>query len=382
MAEKRYKYRLTNLITGIILSEVFFWVIYYLLVFGLESFNRSSSEKLVFKFPEALNYLFVIIPIGFLFIYHAFRYNQSIRKEKESVIKAYLLPVSGSLLFLRYFFFRNALAFLIIAMAQPVFGKKKSSGTTESLELVICLDISNSMNTLDISDEDSRLEIAKRAMIQLVNNLHGERIGICLFANNAFVQLPVTHDYGAAKLFIGEIESNMISSQGTNIDAALKTSVQMFSKARTAKGVILVTDGENHEADPGKVLAFMKEKDYKLSVLGIGTQKGGLVPKDPYRPELGYKKDALGRSVVSKINPSFLQKIASKAGGKAHTSSSEYPDLSPLLTEINHMKRSKIDNFEFDILEERYQVPLFLSILFWMAYILWLPGYKRLFSRS
>lgn len=378
MTKKKYTYNLVGLTTLIVAWEVIFWVLYYLLIFGLESFSGNTSEKLIFKSPGTLKYLFVIIPVIAVVIYHAVRHNRSVKKVSSKVAHSYLKPVSGSLLFLRYFFFRNAIAFLIIAMALPAFGSKKSSGTTENLELVICLDISSSMNAKDISDEDSRLEISKRAIVQLINNLHGERIGICLFANSAFVQLPITRDYGAAKLFVNDIETNMISSQGTNIDAALKTALQMFSKARTAKGIILVTDGENHEADPSEVLNLLKEKKIELSVLGIGTKKGGLIPKDPNRPELGYKSTASGRSVVSKLNTSFIQKIAAKAGGKAHTSSSAFPDLRPLLTEINQMKRTKIDNLEFDIKEDRYRVPLVISALFWLFFILWKPGYRNL----
>lgn len=378
MTKKKYTYNLVGLTTLIVAWEVIFWVLYYLLIFGLESFSGNTSEKLIFKSPGTLKNLFVIIPVIAVVIYHAVRHNRSVKKVSSKVAQSYLKPVSGSLLFLRYFFFRNAIAFLIIAMALPAFGSKKSSGTTENLELVICLDISSSMNAKDISDEDSRLEISKRAIVQLINNLHGERIGICLFANSAFVQLPITRDYGAAKLFVNDIETNMISSQGTNIDAALKTALQMFSKARTAKGVILVTDGENHEADPSEVLNLLKEKKIQLSVLGIGTKKGGLIPKDPNRPELGYKSTASGRSVVSKLNTSFIQKIAAKAEGKAHTSSSAFPDLRPLLTEINQMKRTKIDNLEFDIKEDRYRVPLVISALFWLFFILWKPGYRNL----
>jgi Ca-activated chloride channel family protein len=378
MTKKKYTYNLVGLTTLIVAWEVIFWVLYYLLIFGLESFSGNTSEKLIFKSPGTLKYLFVIIPVIAVVIYHAVRHNRSVKKVSSKVAQSYLKPVSGSLLFLSYFFFRNAIAFLIIAMALPAFGSKKSSGTTENLELVICLDISSSMNAKDISDEDSRLEISKRAIVQLINNLHGERIGICLFANSAFVQLPITRDYGAAKLFVNDIETNMISSQGTNIDAALKTALQMFSKARTAKGIILVTDGENHEVDPSEVLNLLKEKKIQLSVLGIGTKKGGLIPKDPNRPELGYKSTASGRSVVSKLNTSFIQKIAAKAEGKAHTSSSAFPDLRPLLTEINQMKRTKIDNLEFDIKEDRYRVPLVISALFWLFFILWKPGYRNL----
>lgn len=371
MTKGRITYHLWRILTSIIVWEVLFWILFYFITSLLGVFGSSSgTDKVVFKHPETLKLLFLLIPIAGIYLFNLYRYNKMTGNATRRIAGSYLSPVSSLRSFVRFFLFRNAFVLMVITMAQPAFGRKKVSGTSESMELVICLDISNSMNTRDISNDASRLDIAKRALIQLVNNLHGERIGICLFANNAFVQLPVTRDYGAAKLFINDIDTDMISSQGTNIDAALKTALQMFSKERIGKGIIIVTDGENHENDPSEVLKQLKEKKIQLSVLGIGTKKGGLVPKDADRPELGYKKNALGKSVVSKLNEKFIRDLAAKGNGYANITSSEFPDLSALLTQIKHMKRTKIDNLDFEIKEERYQVTLFLSILFWIAYFL------------
>jgi len=374
VSSKNYTYRLNWIIGAVILFEIIFWAIY---VFAIGSIGGAgkSSDSVMYKSPEIFNLTFLIPVIIGVYLFTIWRYNQVASKSNSRVIQSLLRPVSTMSSFLKYFFFRNAFVFLIIALAQPIYGKKKVSGTSESLELVVALDVSNSMNTKDISKELSRLDISKRALVQLINNLHGEKIGIALFANNAFVQLPLTRDYAAAKLFIQDIESNMISSQGTNIAEALEVSVDMFSKEKTTKGIILVTDGENHEANPDKILKEIKEKKVQLSVLGIGTKKGGLIPKNPHRPELGYKTNAVGKTIVSKLNPKFIQSIASKGGGKANISSSEFPNLSGLLTQITRMKRTKIDNLEFDIKEERYQIPLLISIIFWLAYILWSKQY-------
>lgn len=383
MDKNKYAYNLSGLISSIIITETVFWVLYYLISSSFGLFNEANStEQLMYKNPEALKALFLVILIAGVVIFNIIKHNSSTKNVEDRVARSYLKPISNWRIFWKYFFFRNAFVFLVLTMAQPVFGNKKVSGTTDSLELVVCLDISNSMNTKDISDDLSRLDISKRAMIQLLNNLHGERMGICLFANNAFVQLPITRDYGAAKLFINDIETDMMSSQGTNIDAALVTAKKMFSKDHSAKGIILVTDGENHEKDPTEVLNSIKTEKIQFSVLGIGTTKGGLIPKNPRRPELGYKTTSTGRSVVSKLNPQFIKNIASKGGGYANVSSSEFPDLSALLTQINQMKRAKIDNLEFDIKEERYQVTLMISLIFWIAYVLWSNNYKNLRRKS
>lgn len=380
MGKKSLTYNLSGIIFSLFTWEAIFWGLLYL---SKSIFlSNASGEVLVFRSPGAF-YLILLIPILILFFqYNLFKYNEQVGKAPERVAKSFFSPVSNIYSFFRFFFFRNAFAFLIIALAQPCYGKKKVAATTESLELVICLDISNSMNARDISKDISRLDIAKRAINQLINKLHGEKIGLCLFANEAFVQLPITRDYGAAKLFVNDIESTMISSQGTNINAALTTAKNMFSKEKVTKGIILITDGENHEQNPDKILTDIKENKIQLSVLGIGTKKGGLIPKDPDRPELGYKSNSVGRSVVSKLNENFIKDIATKGGGYANIASTEYPDLSALLTQINQMKRTKIDTLEFDIQEERYGIPLIISIGFLFVFWLWSNQYQNLFAKK
>ncbi len=382
MSNKKYTYRIPLIAAGIIIWEVLFWGIALLLVNGLGIFNSSlSGERFIFKQPSALHGLWLLIPIIAVYMFNVVMNNRMAWKAKKHVLQSFLKPVSSMSSFMKFFFFRNAFVFMVIALAQPVFGTKKVKGTAESLELVVALDISNSMNARDISDDASRLEISKRAIIQLINNLHGEKIGICLFANSAFVQLPVTQDYGAAKLFIDDIETSMISSQGTNINQALQVSATMFSKEKTTKGIILITDGENHEENPTETLKKIRGSKIQLSVLGIGTKKGGLIPKNPKRPELGYKTNAVGKTVVSKLNEKFIRKIAQQGGGQATISSDEFPNLSALLTQITQMKRTKIDTLEFDIKQERYRIPLFLSIICWIAFLLWSRQYFGFLDR-
>ncbi|MCJ8291912.1 MAG: VWA domain-containing protein [Crocinitomicaceae bacterium] len=381
MIKHKFTYRLKLILTGVLVWEVIFWLLYILLTNSLGWFGNVSSDKLGYIFPSAFYLLIVMIPVLGIFIFNLLRTNKIAASASVRVAQSFLRPVSSMSAFLKFFFFRNAIILLIIAISQPVYGTKKVKGTSESLELVVALDISNSMNTRDISADFSRLDISKRALIQLINNLHGEKIGISLFANNAFVHLPITSDYGAAKLFIEDIETSMISSQGTNIGMALGISSKMFSKQKTTKGIILITDGEDHEGSLDRSIKDLKEKNLQLSILGIGTKKGGLIPKNPYRPNLGYKTDARGKTVVSKLNEAFIQKLATQTGGTATVSSSEFPDLSALLTEINQMKRTKIDTLDFDIKQQRYQVPLFLAILFWLAFLLWSKNYVGLLDK-
>lgn len=367
-----FTYRLGLIFISVLVWEILFWIVFVLLlyVFGFID-GDSTGNHLAFRYPIFLSLNLVLIPIIGLYFYNANRSNKLVKNTPEKVHQYLLIPVSSFYSFLKYFFYRNAIVFLILAMAQPIYGNKKVAGSVESLELVVALDISNSMNTKDIDKEFSRLDISKRALIQLVNGLHGEKLGICVFAGGAYVQLPLTSDYHAAKMFINEIETEMISNQGTNISQALKTSIKMFSEAKTTKGIILVTDGENHEENPDEVIALINDKNIQVCVLGIGTVLGGLIPNSPDRPELGYKVSPHGEKIISKINQTLIQELASKTHGYAMISSDPFPDFSNLLTQINHMKRTKIDNLEFNVLESRYQVPLFFAIIFWILFIVW-----------
>ena len=372
MSKSKFTYRIGIIIRGILIWEIIFWILLLAILYFFGFFEaKSIGDQVAFKNSGYLWLNCLLIPLLSLYVYSLTRTNL-IAKQVAPTVQQYLLqPVSTFHSFLRYFFFRNAFVFLIFAMAQPIYGNKKIGGTVKTMELIVALDISNSMNTKDLTSDFSRLDIAKRALIELVNNLHGEKLGISIFAGGAYVQLPLTSDYYAAKMFINEIESSMISNQGTDISQALTTSVSMFSEANTTKGIILVTDGENHEESPNEILQKILDDNIQLCVLGIGSVQGGLIPKNPDRPELGYKRDQNGVQIESKVDRKFIHQIASKAHGYSTFCTDPFPNLVGLLTQINHMKRSKIDNLEFNVKDNRYQVPLLLSFVFWVLFCLW-----------
>lgn len=370
MSRKQYTYRFSHLLIGAFITELVFWLLLYVVlsIFGYFD-NDGSGKQIDFRFQDATWLFILIIPFWLVQFYSLRRANLLVYSVGKTVQKHIFSPVSTRYTLIKAFLFRFFMGALILAMAQPVFGTKKVSRTMESLELVVCLDISNSMNTCDIEEKNSRLDISKRALIELINNLHGEKLGLCVFANEAFVQLPLTIDYHAAKMYINEVETSMLSNQGTNIKAAIETAENMFSKEKTSKALLIVTDGENHEEDPSEVLKLLREKEIQLSVLGVGTEKGGLVPKNPERPELGFLSTSLGTSVLSKVNPVFIKKIASLGGGTASISDSRFPNLSRFLTHFNQMKRTKIPQMEFDIKENRYQVPLVIALIFMVLFL-------------
>jgi Ca-activated chloride channel family protein len=371
MDKRLFTYRIPLILTGILIWEFIFWITFFgfLLMLGYFSYSNIGPQ-MGFKNEGALPFLLLILPLNLVFLWFISGKNKRFSAIGNSHIQSIILsPISSLQAFLKYFFFRNTVAFVILAMAQPVFGTKKVTGTVESLELIVTLDISTSMNVKDIDDKVSRLGIAKRAMAQLINNLHGEKLGVVVFAGDAFAQLPLTMDYDAAKMFVGEIETGMISNQGTNIASALQVAQKMFTKTKSSRAIILISDAEDHEGGIDVFLRQLKEKEIELSVLGLGTANGGLIPNNPDQPEFGYKLSPAGTPIVSKMNPDLVKSLAAKSSGTYLISESAYPDLTTLLENLKRMKRTKVKTISFDVKQNIYQFPLLLAIISWILFL-------------
>jgi Ca-activated chloride channel family protein len=371
MDKRLFTYRIPLILTGILIWEFIFWISFFGFLLMMGYFSHSNiGPQMGFKNEDALPFLCLILPLNLIFIWFIFWKNKRFNSIGNSHIQSFMLSSISSLqAFLKFFFFRNTVAFVILAMAQPVFGTKKVTGTIESLELIVALDISTSMNVKDIDDKVSRLGIAKRAMVQLINNLHGEKLGVVVFAGDAFAQLPLTMDYDAAKMFVGEIETGMISNQGTNIASALQVAQKMFTKTKSSRAIILISDAEDHEGGIDVFLRQLKEKEIELSVLGLGTANGGLIPNNPDQPEFGYKLSPAGTPIVSKMNPDLVKSLAAKSSGTYLISESPYPDLTTLLENLKRMKRTKVKTISFDVKQNIYQFPLLLAIISWILFL-------------
>lgn len=360
-----------GLIRKIVILELVFWVAILLFYFFLNNLDKSENEAFGFKNQSALWLLILTIPIAVIYISLLNKTHNKLQDLKIENTSLILKTPHIKERFLQYFFFRNAIVFLVFTISQPYLGTKKETTFGKNLELVLCLDVSNSMNAKDISGNVSRLEVAKRSINQLINKLSGERIGVAIFAENAYVQLPLTNDYGTAKMFINEIQTDMVSDQGTNIKGALETAFEMFSPDKTSKSVLLITDGENHLEEPDAFIQKLKENDVSVNVIGIGSESGGLVPEDANRPELGNKMDENGSPVLSKLNVQMIKNIANQSGGTALITSEPFPDITSILTEINQMKTGKVRDLQLDVKNNLYHIPLLLTLIFLIFIQIW-----------
>lgn len=352
---------------NILLAEFIFWGILLLSYTFIDySVDKSNSELFVFRKPEILFLLLGIIPIHLIYLRKASRISDLTEGISRSM---YRQPYDYKLKLLGHMFFTRVIAFLVLALAQPSIGKEKVAGTIKSLELVVCLDVSNSMNVKDMDGTESRLGACKRAMNDLINHLSGEKIGVCVFAGASFVQLPLTTDYEAAKLFSGEINTNLISQQGTNISNALETAEKMFSLVNGGKAILLITDGEDHDGNAIKSVHSLVDRTIELHVLGVGSKNGGALLVDAQRPELGYRKSDKGQVLISKVNPQLIEKLAKEANGSFLLSSSAYPSVEQLLTEINHLQRINLRDLVFEVRSNNYRIPLGAALLCFLALI-------------
>lgn len=354
------KFWLFSLAFELILALIILLIIYLI---GYFESKQNAENQLLFEYPLAFYLLFLLTLFYFLQYRAMKRRNFMVSSLANPNLQSFLFrQVSTNRIIIEFFLYKAILVFVVLTLARPVFGKKKQNALASNLELVICLDVSNSMNTKDVEGV-SRLEASKRALVQLVNKLSGERIGICVFAGSAFVQLPLTLDYHAAKLFVQEIETDIITSQGTEINEALKISNEMFTKLKTSKGIFLLTDGEDHVGVEDSIIGVLRDKKVEISILGIGSQNGGPVPIDTKRPGLGYKKTSDGKQVISKLNQDFIKDLAEQLNGNASVTNQAFPNVNEVLTEINQMKKGNSRNLEIEISETWYQVPLFMALL-------------------
>ena len=263
-----------------------------------------------FATPEYL-YLLLFIPLAIV-IYHYACYirRRRLRRYGDPELTARLIPAySTTRSSVVFWISLLALALVIFALARPRYGKGKTTVTTKGVEMVVALDISNSMLADDIYP--NRLEKAKRLISRIINSTGENKVALIVFAGDAFVQLPITNDFISAKMFLESITPALIARQGTDIGAAINLATKSFTpNEKIGKAVIIITDGENHEGGAEEAAMHAAEKGINVYVLGVGTEKGGRIPVDGKND---YIRDKDGFVVVSKLNEDMANRIA-KAG--------------------------------------------------------------------
>ena len=265
-----------------------------------------------FANPEYL-YLLILLPvIVLLFIYSIYRRNKDIKSYGDPQLLKALIPSYTSMRsHFTFWFSLVALMLMIFVLARPQFGAKKETVTTRGVEVVVALDISNSMLADDITP--SRLDKAKRLISRIINKSSENKVALIVFAGDAFVQLPITNDFISAKMFLESISPRLIDRQGTDIASAINLAAKSFTpNDKVGKAIVIITDGENHEGGAEEAARMAAEKGMHVFVLGIGTEKGGRIPLSGKNEFL---RDEDGYVVVTKLNEEMAHSIAEAGKG-------------------------------------------------------------------
>lgn len=256
-----------------------------------------------------------------------------------------------------------AILFLILSLVQPKWGYHWEEIKQRGVDIIIALDVSQSMMSEDV--KPNRLERAKRKIIDFIKIVEGDRLGLIAFAGASFLQAPLTLDYGAVRIFLDEIDPSFIPIPGTAVDQAIEQASKAFdARDRSSRVLILITDGEDHSGHPLEAAKKAAESGVKIYTIGIGQEGGAPIP-DPERG--GFKKDQSGNLILTKLDEETLQKIALETGGSYVRSVTGDLDLEKIYKDIKTSVADKeLKSGRQKRFEERFQWPLFfgLSLLF------------------
>jgi len=310
-------------------------------------------------------YVLAIIPLLIIASYFFNKWQKkSISKFGDPDIVSQLMKdYSSSRKNIKNTLFILSILFLIIGISNPQIGTKMEEVKREGVDLMIAVDLSYSMMSEDI--KPNRLERAKQAISRLIDKLEGDRIGLVVFAGEAYVQLPITTDYSAAKLFLSTLNINLIPTQGTKIGTAIDLCVKSFDQENNQnKAIIIITDGENHDEEAISLAKKAYEQNIFIHTLGMGLAKGGPIPiynKNGSTSE--FRKDRDGNIIITKLNETVLKDIAQAGNGTYIRANNSKSGLSVLFEEINKMDKKEIGTMVFTNYKDRFQIFIAISLI-------------------
>ncbi|GGD15891.1 VWA domain-containing protein [Hyunsoonleella pacifica] len=264
---------------------------------------------------------------------------------------------------LKIIFLCLAFLCLTIAMVNPKIGTKLETVKREGVDIVFAVDVSKSMLAEDIAP--NRLEKAKQLVTQIINNLASDRVGIIAYAGKAFPQLPITTDYASAKMFLNNMNTDMLSSQGTAINEAIKLATTYFDdEEQTNRVLIIISDGEDHSEAAVDIAEDANEEGIRIFTIGVGDVKGKPIPLKRNGVTVSYKKDSQGETVITKLNEDTLRSIASEADG-AYINGKITNDVVESIREIlNKMDKTEFEAKQFADFKDQFQWFLGFGIFF------------------
>ena len=326
----------------------------------------------MFRF-ENQQLLYWLLLVGFFIVLYIFLYVHDKRRMERYCEKGLLgkltVQTSHGMQHLKFAVLMIALVCFIFAAANPQTAGKMEKVKRKGVDIMLCLDVSNSMLATDI--QPNRLDACKMAINRFIDKLTGDRVGLVVFAGKSFVQLPITTDYAAAKMFINQINTQMMPTQGTDISAALEiAAVAMIPEtdeaddnadSKPSRVILLASDGEDHFPESAMTAAELAKEGFVIHTIGIGSTKGVPIPIGNSGKQ--FKKDNAGNTVITRLNEGTLKDIAAAAGGTYVHATNANMGFETILNEINAMEKSDIEDVNFTMYDSYYQYPLLVGIL-------------------
>jgi Ca-activated chloride channel family protein len=319
----------------------------------------------LFRFanPDFL-YLLLLLPVlVILWILNEMRKKRALKRLGESELVSKILPeLSGTRPWIKFLLQFIAISAVIIILARPQFGSRLEEVKKQGVEVIIALDVSNSMLAQDIQPD--RLTRAKQALARLIDNLENDKIGLIVFAGDAYTQIPITTDYISAKMFLETINPDMVPKQGTAIGAAIDLGMRSFTPGEgKSKAMIIITDGENHEDDPVAKASEAASAGIIIHTIGIGSPEG--VPVPVIRGgKRDYLKDKDGNTVITRLDEEVLKKIAINGEGSYVRASSSNIGLDEIYGEIKKMKTSEMESTMYTEYNDQFQIFAVIGLFF------------------
>ena len=318
--------------------------------------------------PEMF-YLF--IPLTLVLIWYAYQ-GKKLRVGLETLgtasIKKFLFNrVKYSRIRLRSRLIILGIIFILLASVGPQIGMKLTELTREGVDIFILLDTSTSMNAMDV--KPSRIEKAKYELGRLLNKLEGDRAGLIAFAGSAHLHCPLTEDYSASRLFLNMMDTDLITTQGTDLAAAIQLALDhVETDDEKFKVFVLVSDGEDHQGEAITLAKQTQKLGIIIHTMGVGTSAGGPIPIfDNSGNRVEFKKNRIGQVVTSTLNETTLDEIARITGGIYIRVENQVNAIAPLLKEIDKMEKKELKSHVFSQYEDRYQVFLIIGLILFLA---------------
>ena len=333
----------------------------------------------MFRFadPNVL-YLLIILPfVAIFYFYSNYRRTKRLRKYGDPELLSMLMPeASAHRPVFKFWVLWIALGLSIVMLARPQFGTRLEKVKRSGIETIIALDISNSMLAEDVVP--SRLEKAKSLISRLVSNFNDDKVGLIVFAGDAFTQLPITSDYISAKMFLESITPSLISSQGTNIGEAIRLAIKSFTpQEKVGRAIIVITDGENHEGGAVEAAKEAASKGMKVFVLGIGSPDGSPIPLEGSND---YRKDNQGNVIVTRLNEQMCREVAQAGNGVYIRVDNSSSAQSLLQKEIDKLTKSDLESTVYSNYNEQFPALAWIIIVLLIIEVVVLDKKNPLFK--